>query len=195
MNRYIKIQAETNGSHLNQTGGFIDNEEWAVIPDNIIIPSNFPFVNIVVENGVVISMTNGVLPSVDITVLQNKKIKQMSEQCRSVIISGITFNDKRYSLEIEDQLNLMSLIEDVKNGATQVPYHANGENCRFYTAQEFTELVDACTRYKIYHESYYNSLRNYINNLTTEEEINNIFYGINIPEEYQTEVLKALLSE
>lgn len=193
--RYIKINAESNGSHLNQNGGFIDEEGWAIIPENMCIPSNFPFVNIIVENGVVISMTNGVLPPVDITVLQNKKIKQMSEQCRSVIISGIIFNDERYSLEIEDQLNLMSLIEDVKNGATQVPYHANGENCRFYTAQEFTELVDACTRYKIYHESYYNSLRNYINNLTTEEEINNIFYGINIPEEYQTEVLKALLSE
>ena len=61
--RILEIQALNNGAHRNQDGGFSTIPEgWAVIPDDMEIPDTFPFVNIEVENGVVISMTAGVMP-------------------------------------------------------------------------------------------------------------------------------------
>ena len=61
--RLIKIDAN-NGGHPYQT---IDiemsvPEGWAVIPDDMELPSTFPFVNIEVEDGVVTAMTEGVVP-------------------------------------------------------------------------------------------------------------------------------------
>ena len=59
----IEIAAQSNGAHRNQTGTFRTIPDgWAEVPSSIEIPDTFPFVNIEVENGVVTSMTAGVVP-------------------------------------------------------------------------------------------------------------------------------------
>lgn len=67
--RIIEIIALSNGAHRNQAGNSpVVPEGWAVIPDDIVIPETFPFVNITVadsdEEGApfVTSMTAGVVP-------------------------------------------------------------------------------------------------------------------------------------
>ena len=60
--KYIKITPNENGGHQNQFGGGFPGEGWAIIPEDMTIPSTFPFVNIEVEDGVVTSMTEGVVP-------------------------------------------------------------------------------------------------------------------------------------
>lgn len=62
--KMIEIEALENGAHRNQTiDGMIPVPDgWAVIPDSMDIPDTFPFVNITVENGVVTSMTAGIVP-------------------------------------------------------------------------------------------------------------------------------------
>ena len=60
----IEVKALLNGAHRNQT---VDNltevlEGWVVVPDEIEVPDTFPFVDIEVEDGVVTSMTAGVIP-------------------------------------------------------------------------------------------------------------------------------------
>lgn len=59
----IEIAAQSNGAHRNQTGTFRTIPDgWAVVSDGLEIPDAFPFVNIEVEDGVVTSMTAGVVP-------------------------------------------------------------------------------------------------------------------------------------
>ena len=59
----IEISALDNGAHRNQTGSFHTIPDgWAEVPSSIEIPDTFPFVDIEVENGVVTSMTAGVVP-------------------------------------------------------------------------------------------------------------------------------------
>lgn len=59
----IEIAALDNGAHRNQTGTFRTIPDgWAIVPAEIEIPDTFPFVNIEVEDGVVTSMTAGVVP-------------------------------------------------------------------------------------------------------------------------------------
>lgn len=60
--RYIQIEALPNGAHANQFNGGFPGEGWAIIPEEIEIPDTFPFVEIEVENGVVMLMTEGVVP-------------------------------------------------------------------------------------------------------------------------------------
>ena len=62
--KYIEIQANNNGGHRNQFGGVVPSEGWAIIPEEMEIPSTFPFVNIEVDNGVVTSMIAGVVPPI-----------------------------------------------------------------------------------------------------------------------------------
>ena len=59
----IEIAALSNGAHRNQTGTFRTIPDgWAIVPAEIEIPDTFPFVDITVEDGVVTSMTAGVVP-------------------------------------------------------------------------------------------------------------------------------------
>lgn len=63
--KIVEIEALSNGGHRNQTiEGVLSNIPlgWAVIPDDMEIPSTFPFVNIEVENGIVTAMTEGIVP-------------------------------------------------------------------------------------------------------------------------------------
>lgn len=59
----IEIAALPNGAHRNQTGTFRTIPDgWAVVPAEIEIPDTFPFVDIEAEDGMVTSMTAGVVP-------------------------------------------------------------------------------------------------------------------------------------
>jgi hypothetical protein len=73
-----------------------------------------------------------------------------------------------------------------------IPYHADGEQCIFYTSEEINEIVETATAFKIYHTTYYNALKGYVNALDTIEAINAIEYGTPIPEEYKSDVLRML---
>lgn len=66
--RIIEIAALSNGAHRNQKNSGVLSVPvgWAVIPDDMLIPDTFPFVDIAVVGGedapVVVSMTAGVVP-------------------------------------------------------------------------------------------------------------------------------------
>ena len=76
-----------------------------------------------------------------------------------------------------------------------VPYHADGEECSYYSAADFGRIADAATRWKLYQESYFNALRGYILALETVTELRGVTYGMDIPEAYRTDVLRALLAQ
>ena len=60
----IEIMPLSNGAHRNQTvsGAVTAPDGWAVIPEGMAIPETFPFVDLVVKDGKVVSMTAGVVP-------------------------------------------------------------------------------------------------------------------------------------
>lgn len=61
--RIIQIEPLPNGAHRNQsTSAKTPPDGWAVIPPEMAIPSTYPFVDIEVEDGVVVAITAGVVP-------------------------------------------------------------------------------------------------------------------------------------
>jgi len=119
----------------------------------------------------------------------------MSNTCRHTIETGFDLElrnqNHHFSLVTQDQLNLISL-SAMAQTQSLIPYHADGEACIFYTAEEINEIVETATAFKIYHTTYYNALKGYINTLETIETIAAIEYGTPIPEEYKSDVLRAL---
>lgn len=130
--------------------------------------------------------------------IKANKTAEMSAACRAAIVAGfdVTLTDGKdhhFSLTVEDQLNLNALFGLLATGAERVPYHADGETCVYFTAADMQTVVQGATAHKTYHESYFNSLKAYIASKRTAASVDAIEYGTEIPEQYQSDVLKALL--
>lgn len=127
--------------------------------------------------------------------VRTSKIQEMSSACRAAIESGFNLNLRgethHFSLTTQDQLNIMNLSILVQTQEL-IPYHADGEETTFYTAEEINQIIAAATQFKTYQTTYYNALKTYINALDTIEDIAAITYGTPIPEEYKSDVLKVL---
>ena len=147
--------------------------------------------DVIVETPVIVDPVE----EASIEYIRSSKLKEMSYTCRTTIENGFDLELRgelrHFSLDTQDQLNLISL-SAMAQMQEYIPYHADGEECIFYTAEEMNAIVATATAFKIYHTTYYNALKAYINSLETLEDIAAIEYGTPIPEEYQSDVLKSL---
>ena len=131
--------------------------------------------------------------------LKTQKIKEMSYYCNQAIVNGfdVELSDGRthhFSLTVQDQLNLITLSSLAASGVDNIPYHADGELCEFFSVNDIQMIVKAATELKTYHTTYYNSLKLFIQSLGDRDDVANVIYGANIPDEYKSDVLIALLS-
>ena len=138
--------------------------------------------------------------NITVEYVKSRKIAEMSAACNSVITNGFDVelsdnNSYHFSLTTQDQLNLITLSAMVSSGETAIPYHADGELCKFYSAADITAIISAATAFKTYQVSYFNALKAYIESLTDIEAVGAITYGVEIPIEYQSDVLKFLLNQ
>lgn len=134
-----------------------------------------------------------------IDIVRDALITRMSAACSTAIYNGVDVmlsdgETHHFSLSIEDQLNLISLQGMLSSGAETVPYHADGEECRYYSAADFTAVTTAATNWKLYQESYFNSLRAYIQSIDAMADLLAVTYGMEVPEGYQTVVLRQMLA-
>lgn len=130
--------------------------------------------------------------------IRDTKIKEMKIECNQIITDG--FDEKlsdgkiyHFSLTVQDQLNLITSSQMVLDGEEEIPYHADGELCKYYSSEDMKKIIDSAIFFKTYHIAYFNSLRAYINSLNDIESISLVFYGMNIPAKYQSKVYASLI--
>ena len=129
-----------------------------------------------------------------------EKIAQMSAACRSAISKGfsLTLSDgeeHRFSLTTEDQGNIEQMRADINSGETLIPYHADSELFRYFSAEDASAVIAEKRRHILYHTAYFNSLKAYIKSLDAISAISSVAYGSEIPEAYRSEVYRDLLDE
>lgn len=129
--------------------------------------------------------------------IKRAKLNEISAACNAVIVAGfdVILSDgesHHFSLTVQDQLNLITLTTFVANGETKIPYHADGELCKYYTAEEVLTITNTATVFKTYHVTYHNSLKAYVESLDTIDEIAAVYYGMPVDKAYQSEILKDL---
>lgn len=136
---------------------------------------------------------------IDLSHIKNQKIEELKEVCNKTITSGfdIILSDGinyHFSLELTDQLKISKLNDRAINGVTELPWHVDNGLCKFYKADDIIAINQKMEYFIEYHTTYFNSLKNYIKNIGDKNDIINIYYGIEIPKPYQSEVLMEMLS-
>ena len=112
----------------------------------------------------------------DIAQVRNAVKQKIGVNCTAAIYAGVEVAGKHYSLTEHDQTEIMAQLQTVNGGAAAVPYHADGELCRMYTAAEFVEIAKAATAYVFYHRTYCNHVNAWIQRATLKE-LDTIIYG------------------
>lgn len=128
--------------------------------------------------------------------VREKKLKELSATCEKAIEDGFSLvlsdgASHHFSMSIPDQLNLTNLQRALDSGEDPI-YHADGELMQFYSQEDAQDILIGANKWRTYNQALYNSLKNWINNLTDIETINEITYDSSIPEEYCSVVLLSL---
>ena len=118
----------------------------------------------------------------DVEQVRAAKRQEIGAACSAAIYAGVEVEGRRYSLTEHDQTEIMAQYATVKEGAAAVPYHADGELCRMYPAEEFAALAQAATAHVFYHRTYCNHVNAWIARAELEE-LAGIIYGAELPED------------
>ena len=198
--KIIEINAFTNGAHRNQSGANVLPEGWAIIPDDIIIPKSFPFVDIEVDGNIVTSMMARELPKPDISIIKQSKLDEIKQSCEDYIYAGtdVTLPDntiKHFTYTLADQSNISEMFTAIMAGATEYPYHADGEICKIYTKEQIVAIYGTLSLFKTEATTYHNSLKAQINAMTDADAISAIkFKETELTGEYLTNYTAMMAS-
>jgi hypothetical protein len=140
-------------------------------------------------------------PSEPLESVKERKISEMNSVQQSMIANGfdivIDGKLKHFTLTDHDQTSMLGLMGQVQMGIEQIPWHTSDhdEHCEYFTNEQMKSIIEKATGFLTYHITYFRDLRIYINNLSSKEEIEAVEYGIQIPNEYKSDVLKDLESK
>lgn len=132
----------------------------------------------------------------DLPTLAQKKAAMASETCRSLIYAGVdvelSTGKRHFSLDTHDQTNIDAMFTAVNLGATEYPYHADGDKCILFTKEDIIRLYAACKSYVTYQTTYCNFLKLWIARETDQEVLAGIVYGSELPGDLKAE-MEAIL--
>ena len=129
-------------------------------------------------------------PVVDIFKLRDEKISEMRYACDANITNGVDVEVEggfqHFSYTLEDQTNIKDAFDMAMQTGLAVPYHCDGQGCKLYSTADIVKIFVAEKSNLTYHTTYFNQLRQYIMTLEDADDILAIYYGIELPEPYLT---------
>lgn len=162
-------------------GGFILSNDGSVYIDPEPLPEPEP------------------MPEPTLQEVQEAKVTEMNAAQQAIIQEGInvTLTDgsvEHFTLTDHDQTSLVGLQAQVLAGEENIPWHTSNESehCKFYSNADMALITTAAMACVTWHVTYFRDLRIYIRALQTKEEVEAVVYGMELPEAYQSDVLKAM---
>ena len=170
----------------------------------IVVPNeNYEFVGWVPEipkEGIVNSNMNFTAQIQYVPTLEevkNQKVTEMNDAQQATIQNGldITLSSgtvEHFTLTDHDQTSLMGLQTLVAQGVENIPWHTSDqtEHCKYYSNADMAIITSKALQFVTFHVTYFRDLRIYVRALEDKEAVSNVFYGMSIPEKYQSDVLK-----
>lgn len=163
-------------------GGFMLSNDGSVYAEPEPIPEPEPIVSTLEE-------------------VQEAKVAEMNATQQAIIQEGIDVkltdgSVEHFTLSDHDQTSLMGLQSQVATGEEQIPWHTSdeAEHCKFYSNEDMDLITSAAMACVTWHVTYFRDLRIYIRSLHTNEEVEAVTYGMDIPEEFQSEPLKSMIA-
>lgn len=139
--------------------------------------------------------------SADETALAEAKklmIRKLSNICKNKITAGFSLrlsdgNIYSFKLTTEDQVNLMLIENQMFSGVETFIYHATDQPCKFYNKEDMLSVLNAFKKLTLYHTTYFNAAKQYINSLVDIEKVNLFSYGDDVTSVIDDSVLKQIL--
>ncbi len=127
-------------------------------------------------------------------------LKRLSSVCKKIITAGfsIKLSDGKiykFRLTTEDQLNLMNIENQLNAGAKTFVYHATDLPCQIFNCDDMCLILRAFRKHTLYHTTYFNAAKQYINSLTDIEKVNLFNYGTNITDTVKDLTLRQILKQ
>ena len=135
------------------------------------------------------------LPSLDEAKAAKKE--EINGACQDIITAGVevgtSLGTKRFSLSSQDQSNLNAYAGQVMAALAGLPsainpelgiwYHADGEQHRYWSLEDFNAISTAAFTHITLHLTYCGNLKVYVDGLESYDEIAAVNYGMEIPAE------------
>lgn len=138
-----------------------------------------------------------------------EKQKEIQDILDPTVAMGIVVEtengDERFSLNEKDKTMLLSIYAMVQSGLTSYPYHSinsmstnhsamSTNICTVYSDQDIAKIATAAFAFITFHESYANMLNQWIMREEDRSVINNIHYGVELPEDLQMYLMMIITS-
>ena len=106
-----------------------------------------------------------------------EKIAEIKKDCEEYIYAGtdVTYADgvkEHFTYSLADQSNISEMFTAIMAGATEYPYHADGEICKIYSKEQIVTIYGTLSLFKTEATTYHNSLKAQINAMTNIDTIN-----------------------
>lgn len=134
-----------------------------------------------------------------VEVARAAKVAEISAACNAAIDAGTSVDlpsgtREEFTYTVADQANVSEMFTACLAGATGYIYHANNSPCKTYPAADVVAIYGTLSMYKTGQLTYHNQLRQFVNSLTTAEDIRTVTYGQPLIGEYLTQY-NALMAE
>lgn len=198
----IKFTADGNGTIAGETEQTPKKYEDLVVPE--VIPNeNYEFVKWnpdIPKSGPVnanITFTAQMQYVPTLEEIKTKKVTEMNDTQQTTIQNGLDIalssgTVEHFTLTDHDQTSLMGLQTLVAQGVENIPWHTSDqtEHCKYYSNADMDIITSKALQFVTFHVTYFRDLRIYVRALEDKEAVSNVFYGMSIPEKYQSDVLK-----
>ena len=173
---------------------------------SFISGNKYPIVSVAEINAEEFERLSGLLSSgeeisadeAELTVAKKTKISALSGTCKNKITTGfsIELSDgevHNFKLTAEDQLNLIQIESQIAAGESNFVYHATNQPCKIYGKDDMLKVIHAFRKHVLYHTTYFNAAKQYVNALVDIEKVNLFSYGTDISNTVENVVLKQIL--
>ncbi len=94
------------------------------------------------------------------------------------------------------QMVLWSILHRVAAGDEGIPWHTSDEtrHCKFYSNADMALITAEAMACVTWHVTYFRDLHIYIRSLESAEAVEAVYYGMDIPEAFQSEPLKTMIA-
>lgn len=142
---------------------------------------------------------------VDIDKLKQSKQQQIKQWCHNIITNGIDIDlgfknedgtdrgSLHYALTEQKQTDMRDLMSLIASGATEVTWRDDSRlTHEVYTAEQFITLYQACTQFIFQCRFKSDGLEELLFTYDNEEDINNLNWDTELPEEIQNNINELL---
>ena len=198
----VKFATNGNGELVGETEQTVKTYEELIVP-TVLPNENYEFVGWnpeipktgKVESNMTFTAQMEYVPTLE--EIQSQKVSEMNDAQQVTIQQGMDIqlsdgHTEHFTLTDHDQTSLMGLQTLVAQGVESIPWHTSDqtEHCKYYSNADMAIITSKALQFVTFHVTYFRDLRIYVRALEDKEAVSNVFYGMSIPEEYQSDVLK-----